>query len=629
MSFQLPWVRNKKQKVKHEGTRDHNTEEENELLEIAEQRFHLADTSKVDFQNEHLHRKWRRFDEIYRSQQWQEVVPEDRSAPVLNFIFAIIQSLVPRLTDNNPKVHVQPRQSPDDKGLADKIQAALDYLWYTNYMRQERLREAVIHMLKYGTALFKIVWNPELKDGLGDVEYTVVHPMNFYPDPRAYTLEDMDYYFVKMPKSIEYIMRRWPNKGHVVIPDSDWHETEDLQGRAKDTGEEVATLVEYGFRDEDGNVCIMYYAGHVVLDVFGGRYDEDEEESPEAEDIEEDEEKEGEPVYPHNKFPFAKMVDYPSEKEFWGIGEIEVAEIAQRLINSFEAQMIDNTRMMANSQWIVNKAESGLDEADADMLDNSPGSAIFTHNGGVDRIPGVPIPAHIPQHLESLIFWLEQILGVHDVVQGRQPEGVRAASAIIALQEAANVRVKEKANHMEAAIRQLSEQAISLILDNYEEDRMVRVAGDSVPTTLNVREALEERVLDMAQEAGMVAPQQPMGMGEGMIEGPGMEGPGMQQQQMMPEDPMAQEMQMEELMTQVKYPEFDIEIDVGASIPQSQALLYEQAKEFFQLGVVDRQAVLEVTNFPNAEEILSRMEQQEQAMMGQEEPTERVGERTR
>jgi len=414
-----------------------------------------------------------------------------------------------------------------------------------------------------------------------------------------------------------------------------------LQGRARDTGEEVATLMEYGFRDEDGNVCIMYYSGDVVLDVFGGKYDEEEDEdtladevvdevAPEAEDEEDErDEKTGTPVYPHNQFPFAKMVDYPSEKEFWGIGEIEVAEIAQRLINSFEAQVIDNTRMMANTQWLVNKAESGLDETDADMLDNSPGSAIFTHNGGVERIPGVPIPAHIPQHLESLIFWLEQILGVHDVVQGRQPEGVRAASAIIALQEAANVRVKEKANHMESAIRQMSEQAISLILDNYEENRMVRIAGQQVPTTLNVREALEERVMDIAQDAGMVDTE--LMMGPGMIEGPAQtpqEGMGMEAG---PQDDLARQAQIEELLEEVKFPEFDIEVDVGPSIPQSQALLYEQAKEFYQLGVIDRAAVLEVTNFPNKEEILNRMQAQEAQMMGGEgeEPAERVGERTR
>jgi len=621
---QLPWVKTRKDQAEMLDARSHNTEVENKVLDVAKNRFSLADTGKVSFDNQHLHRKWKRFDEIFRNRQWHEVVTDDRSTPVLNFTFAVIQSLVPRLADSNPEVIVKPKTSPDDNALAEKIQAGLHHLWYKNKMREDKIREVILHMLKYGTSLIKTVWNPDELDGLGDVEYHVVHPLNFYPDPRAYNIEGMEYYFVKMPKSMEYFLRRWPNKGHLVRPDSEWMESETLSGRGRDTGEETATLMEYGFRDENGDVCIMYYAGNIVLDIFGGEYDilpagHTEDGEPILHEYEDTT-----PVLPHNRFPFARVVDYFSDKEFWGIGEIELAEIAQNLINSFESSIIDNTRLMSNNQWLVNKSLSGLDETDAQMLDNTPGSAIFTHGGGVERIQGASIPAHIPAHLESLIFWLEQILGVHDVVQGRQPEGVRAASAIIALQEASNIRVKEKANHLEAGIREISEQAVALMLEYYEEDRMVRVAGDNVPTTLNVREALQERVLDMAQQAGLMAPPQAAvpGMEMGM---PGMEmGMGMEMGGL-PQDGMAHEMEMEQLMSEIKFPEFDIEISVGPSIPQSQALLYEQAKEFYQLGIIDRQAVLEVSNFPNKEEIMSRMDEME----GMAAELERVGERTR
>jgi len=595
MGFRLPWVNKKKENVQFEGTRDHNSEQENELLEIATHRFGIADSGKVGFDNEHLNRKWKRFDQIYRSQQWFEVIPDDKSAPVLNFTFAIIQSLVPRLTDNNPEVLLKPRTSPADVQLADYLKTVLDHLWYTNKMQEAKLPEVVIHALKYGTGLIKTIWDPDMWDGLGEVKYSVVHPMNFYPDPRAYDVPSMDYYFITMPKPLEYFIRRWPDKGHLVIPDMDWTDSEDLEGRARDTGEETATLMEYAFRDEEGNVCIMYYAGHVVLDIIGGKFDEDY-----------DEDTGGNPIYRHNEFPITRVMDYPSEKEFWGTGEIELIATLQQLINSYEAQIIDNTRLMGNAQWLVNKTLSGLDESDAWIFDNAPGTTIFSHNGGVDRIPGVPIPQHIPDHLERLIFWVEQILGVYDVVQGRRPVGVRAASAIIALQEAANIRVREKAKHMGLAIRELSEQAISLVLENYEEPRLIRIAGEIVPTTLDVREALQERIVDMAEQSGLMQEMMP---------------PELEQPEQIPQETMDQ------LMDEVKFPEFDVEVNVGPSIPQSQALLYEQAKEFYQLGVIDRTAVLEVTGFPNKEEILERMNAMEAQEMGGD-GQERVGERT-
>lgn len=629
MALQLPWIKKEKDKVENFNAIIHNSEAENELLDIAKQRFNLADTGKVAFDGEHYHQRWRRFDKIYRSHQWFEPVSDDRSTPVLNFTFALIRSLIPRLTDNAPEILVKARLSEKDSQLAEILGTVLKHIWYTNKMQEEKITEAALHMLKYGTAISKQVWDPDAWDGVGEVNYSIIHPMNFYPDPRAYRVEDMEYYFIRMAKPMEYFHRRWPEKGNIVVPDSDWMDTEGLEGRSRDSGEQTATLTEYAFRDEEGNVCIMYYAGDVVLNVIGGKYDEDY-----------DEKTGGIPVYSHNKFPIARFVDYHAEKEFWGIGEIEMIDILQQLINAYEAQIIDNTRLMGNAQWIVNKTMSGLDETDAWIFDNEPGRAIFTHNGGVERTPGVPIPHHIPAHLEKLIEWMEQILGVHDVVQGRRPVGVRSASGIIALQEAGSIRVREKANNMGAAIREMAEQTISLVLEFYDEPRVVRIAGESVPMSLDVREVLAERMFDMADEAGLLAPveetfapEMPMDMGMPMEAGidmgleSGMPPVDMDQGLDMSQDlALPSEEELAQIMSEIKFPEFDVEVKVGPSVPYSQALLYEEAKEFYQLGIIDRQAVLEVTNFPNKEEILIRLEQQQQALAEQQ--SERIGERT-
>ncbi len=633
MADKVNWVKDKTEDIAERGTTKHNTDEENELLALAKKRFENAETEKVDFLGEPLHTKWRRYDEIYRNKQWHEFIPEDRSAPVLNFTFAIIQSLLPRLTDNQPEIIFKPRSSPMDSTLAEVMQRIVgEHLWYHNYMQERILPEAILHMLKYGTSVLKHYWDYDMWEGEGDVKFSVVHPMNFFPDPRAYDLEEADFCFVRVKKSLEYFLRRWPDKGPVVIPDQDWKNTENLQGRDAPSVESTASLTEYWFRDSVGDVCCMYYAGDIVLEVIGGEFDDNK------------------PVYQHNKFPFSKMVDYVADKEFWGTGEIELIEMLQQLINTYEAQIVDNTRLMGNAQWEVNKIESGLDETDAWVFDNTPGRVIYTQNGGVTRNPGVPIPNHIPEHQDKLVFWFEQILGVYDVVQGRRPQGIRAASAIIALQEAASVRVREKAKNMGTAIRSMAEQAVSLVIEHYDEARTVRMSGEQVPMTINVREALEERAVGLAEEAGMLEAtfEEPEGLpgiemgGAPMgAEDPLAMGMGAEEGFMPPvEEPMLPDMReigdrelpgqlVDDLVEQIRFPEFDIEVHVGPSIPYSQALLYEQAKEFYGLGLIDRQAVLEVTNFPGKEEILERMEQAEsmalEAEMGP--GPERMGER--
>lgn len=577
------WVKTKTDQIKHRGSRKSNTEQENELLDQAIQRYEIARSEKTDHNNRDLHQKWDSMDRIYRGNQWKGPTPSYKSTPVLNYVFSLVESVVPRITDNAPEILVMPRHTEGDATLADQLTKTQSYLWDKNKM-QRKLNEGTRMCLKYGTAIYKAVWDPDLYEGFGDVTYSVVHPKNFFPDPRAYEIHQMDYCFVSVPKSLEYFIRRWPEKGRYVVEDDEGHHTgdEDLTNR-----ERTAALKEYWFFDENGNLCVMYYAGHVVLDIIGGKYDDNNEND--------------DPIYRHNRFPFAKQVDYQADKEFWGIGEVEIIDTLQRLINSYEAQIIDNTRTMANAQWIVDKLRSGLKEEDSHVLNNRPGATIFVNNADPNVIrkePGSPIPAHITEHQQKLVNAMEQILGIHDVVQGRAPGGVRAASAIIALQESANIRVRQKARNMEYALEELADQANWLVLEHYEEPRQIRLTGESAPTTLEISDILRDRVVDEAALMGEVEPDT-------------------EPEDIDPED-------LQRLFREVKFPTFDVQVKAGASVPYSQAMLYEQAKEFFQLGAIDRQALLEVTGFPGREEIIQRIEGRTPGQEDQQEQMEQA-----
>jgi len=580
MAVTAPWLRKKREQSEDFDPREHNTEEENDLLAHAEERFVLAENGKTDPSGRPLHAKWRDMDKMYRGNQWKSSTPAYRSQPVINLTFAFVEAVVPRITDNNPSILVLPRQSRKDQRLADYLQDIQSYLWYSNEFQYE-LGIAARMVLKYGTVIFKAVWDPDLFDELGDVRYTVLHPMNFFPDPRAETIDQMEYCFTRIPKPLEYFARRWPDKGHLVRHAHDLDATENTEGANTYVGEESAALHEYWFRDENGDQCVMYYANGVVLQIIGGEYDDS-----------------NEPVYRHNKFPFTRWINYPIDKHFWGMGEIEIVEIIQRLINSFEAQIIDNTRLMGNAMWVVSKRISGLTEEDAWLFVDRPGHIIFTDEGGVERVQGESIPPHIPQHVTFLIQLMEQILGVHDVVQGRRPSGVRAASAIIALQETANIRIRQKVRHMQQALIRLVQQGNALVLEHYNEPRNVRMTGRHEITTLDVREALEERLLDQAAAAQLLEGRAPEEITED---------------------------DMEQIIREIKFPAFDVEVNIGPSVPYSQALLYEQAKEYFGLGAIDQQALLEHTNFPGAEEIINRMQG---GMAAEQEMKERVGEAT-
>jgi len=576
---EIPWRDKKREEEDDLNPRDHNTEEENDLLDYAKERYELSRANKVDGSGENLHAKWREMDKLYRGDQWQANVPAHRSTPVINVAFAFIQALVPRLMDQAPDVLIMPRLSNQDHRIAELLMNVQGYLWYRNRMQKE-LTEATVASMKYGTSLLKTVWDPDALDEQGEVVYASIHPKNFFNDPRAYEIKQMEYCLTRIPKPLEYFTRRWPEKGYLVTESREISDTEG--GRSSGAlSEYSAPLMEYWFYDEEGNLCCMYYAEDVVFQIIGGEYDGS-----------------GEPVYRHNQFPFVKLDDYPIDKQFWSMGEIEIIESLQRLINAFESQIIDNTRKFGNHQWIVNKRASGLTEEDADVFNDVPGNVIFTQDGGVERVEAIGPPAHVQQHLQFLIQSAEYVSGIHDTTQGRRPEGVRTASAIVALQEAANIRVRQKARNFEYALVDLVDQANYLVLEHYDEPRKVRLTGTNEIVTLDVREALEERVLDEAAAAGIM---QELGLAPHEME------------QLPPEV-------MDEILKEMKFPEFDVEVHIGPSVPYSQALVHEQAKEYFQLNAIDQQALLESTNFPNWEQVMARMQQMQHR--------EQVGERT-
>ena len=47
-------------------------------------------------------------------------------------------------------------------------------------------------------------------------------------------------------------------------------------------------------------MSVMYYTGHLVVDILGGDYDRAGDKNP---------------LYRHNRFPFARFVDYPVDKD--------------------------------------------------------------------------------------------------------------------------------------------------------------------------------------------------------------------------------------------------------------------------------------------------------------------------
>jgi len=233
------------------------------------------------------------------------------------------------------------------------------------------------------------------------------------------------------------------------------------------------------------------------------------------------------------------------------------------------AQITDILRLTANPPFVAD-ADSGVNPK---AMTNRPAVIIYKNRGSEVRWltpPQLPAALFELQDLDKKDF--DAISGVLDVTQGRRPVGIEAASAISELQEAAQTRIRFKVRLMEASLRQLGKLMMSLVQQFYTEERTIRTQGatSGQPEFVTVN---QEQI-----------------------------------------DPMTQAVTK---INDVTVGEYDIEIGVGSTLPVNKTRRADQMIELYQLGVVDKRAVLENVGLPpeDYEKILARVEQAEQQQM--------------
>lgn len=513
--------------------------------------------------------KWYRY---YSGDHWEGDRPKWRSLPVLNFIFSTIETILPIMTDGRPKINIVAAK-PDAAPMADIIGAVADRIWTKNDM-DLKLPMMVKNALKYGTGIAKIWWDNNIKP-TGDVALSVVDPRHFFPSPGALTIQDAAYVIFAANVPIETVHRQFPGK---KVTAGIWEEeltvNKDIVGQ-KDRGHSFTGAVPNtvgtdvtvfrgrsnpmgGFMDRDKLVTLveMWHRNDAgEVQVTVVANGKVLKDEPSP--------------FNHDKFPFVKIVDYPIPSNFWGMGEIQQLEKLQDSINQRRGQTHDILKITASPPFVADTT-SGVNPK---AMTNRPGSIIYKH-------PGSEVKWLNPPQLPSALFTLQQmdkqdfdaVSGVFDVTQGRRPVGVEAASAILGLQEAAQTRIRQKVRNMEASIRQMGEQLVALVQQFYTEERTIRIAGNGSQSefvTVN-----QPGVTDQGQEV---------------------------------------------MINDVSIGEFDIEIGVGSTMPTDKGRLGQLMVNLFQLGVVDRRAVLENTgmNSDEIERIISRMEAAEQAQQEQ------------
>ena len=465
------------------------TDKEKKLCEWVYTKFKQAYVAKAP-----LMTKWKEYMKAYEGTYFKnDNRPDYKSDQVSNFVFSTIEAIRPIMTDNNPKFLAIPN-NPQGQDFSSDVQMALDYEWDREKM-STKLPAQLIPMLVYGTAVWFVQWNG--KDGeYGNINVRPVDPFNIFPDPLAEDVDSAEFIIYATYKNANQIKQQFPKKAS-AIEGSRISMSELVNNRDEsDSQEENQVLIlEMWCRDwttmdenEDGEQTLKYPKGRVITCLPELGILLDDKKNP----------------YKDGKFPFVLMKNYDVPFKFWGTGEVEQILSPQMYINELTNQIIDNAKNTANMQWIIDK-NSGIGQG---KLTNRPGLVIRKNPGSeVRRDTPPPMPSYVRETIDVMKADIQDISGVLDSLKGEKQTGVVAASAILALQEASQSRIRLKIKIMESNLTELANMVYSRMQQFWKLDRWVRVTDiEGNPTFRQIGTDVLSNDFDVKVMAGSTMP---------------------------------------------------------------------------------------------------------------------------
>ena len=414
--------------------------------------------------------KWFKYLHAYNNELYSENnVPDYKSNYCNNLIYSTIESMRPIVFDGNPKFECVPATAEALEYSKD-VDTALDYEWHRTKMR-EKLISNSIYTFVLGNSIIALPYQYSDNDEFdGNVTPICINPFNLYPDPLATSVDDAEYIIYATYEHENKLKKRYPQFAD-KIDGGDIKYEELVNSRnenAKVTNQILLlevwcrdyTTIEYEEVDKNGEKTkkkkFKYPKGRVIIC------------APELELVFEDKEN----PYESGRFPFFIFKNTNVPFQFWGEGEVKYLLSPQQAINDLSNQIIDNAKHTANMQWIIDK-NAGIPKGE---LTNRPGLIIRKNPGSEVRRESPPsMPMYVSEMITRHEQAIEVISGVHDITRGQTPTGIESASAIQALQEAANQRIRLKITLLEETLADMGNEWLSRIKQFWKVNRVIPV----------------------------------------------------------------------------------------------------------------------------------------------------------
>ncbi len=360
--------------------------------------------------------------------------------------------------DNIPEASVLPREE-NDYDEAKKLSSILPTIMEHNNF-EEIYSSNWWYKLKHGCSAYGVFWNSSLEGGIGDIQIKKIDLLNVFWEAGITDIQRSRNLFIVDLRDKDILESEYPSLRGKSIGNPI-----DIKQYVYDDSVDVSNKVlvvdwYYKVRNEYGKTILHYckFAGDTIL--FSS------ENTPEYAQR---------GWYDHGEYPIVLDCLFPEEGSVAGFGFVAVTKNPQMYIDKLNNAILENSVMAAKPRYFA-KVNAGINEEE--FLDWT--KPIVHVEGDVDeerlRLINVsPLPASCISILRLKIDELKETSSNSDFNRGTVTNGVTAASAIAALQEAGNKTSRDMLKTTYRAFTLINYFCIELIRQFYTERRSFRI----------------------------------------------------------------------------------------------------------------------------------------------------------
>lgn len=432
------------------------------------------------------------------TQKWEDVekywegdfeYEDDQAAPNTNITNSNVEGKTALLCDQNIAVQVNPRE-PGDKPFCDMARTIVDFIKERNKI----FRKIEVHERRrdmFGTGIFRVLWDFEKLDGKGLPVITPIHPSRLFIDPAitdVYDIQEAQYIIEAKNKSIYSArMEYGDEKADAIIPNLD-PIGNILENIEEDQYVHLAIWTKYKEGEEkklrlvemSGDGVILRDTKKALQEHNNKQKEEDEEEIKQGT---RKDKRQPLKLFPNDKYPYFLTPDMHRENTVWGKGSAELMLGISDQIDDLDDNLLRNARLTGNPMGIAANS-SGIDIT---KITNEPGQIIPTNDvNGFKWLTPPNIPQYIINKRTELMNNDRQIVGrFTDQQIGKSQTGIDTATEALALQNSGNAMIDHKKGLLQETLSELFEYCLELALLNWNTTMLFRIVGEKGEETFS------------------------------------------------------------------------------------------------------------------------------------------------